>query len=381
MNNLQKAKARMLIGHPFFATLLLSTPVIEDRTIPTAATDMKVIRYNPDFFAPLTIGQIAFVLAHEVLHIAFAHGFRRMERHPLGWNIAADYAINLLLKEAGFEFVEGGLLDEQYKGMSAEQIYEKLKQDQQKGKGPDGSGRQPGKSGGKQPSNGFGSGDKVPGVGQDILDPDVSSPEDAVEAQRQIQQKVAQAANMARMAGKLSGSLERFVDEVLNPKVPWPALLRDYMTRVTHDTESWSRRNRRFTDIYLPARHNYRMGEIIVIGDTSGSISAEELNKVGAEVSSISDLMQPERIRVLWADTSVAKEQVFEPGEVLTFEPAGGGGTDMRVPLDHAEQYDPQVVVLITDGYTPWPDVPPSYPLIVCCTTDAAVPVGEVVRI
>jgi hypothetical protein len=38
-------------------------------------------------------------------------------------------------------------------------------------------------------------------------------------------------------------------------------------------------------------------------------------------------------------------------------------------------------VVLFTDGYTPWPEVEPDYPLIVCCTTDAPVPVGMDIRI
>ena len=66
---------------------------------------------------------------------------------------------------------------------------------------------------------------------------------------------------------------------------------------------------------------------------------------------------------------------------VIKLEPKGGGGTDMRVPLKYAEQFDPKVVVLFTDGYTPWPKEEPPYPLIVCCTTNVEVPVGQVIRI
>ena len=183
------------------------------------------------------------------------------------------------------------------------------------------------------------------------------------------------------MAGKMPGSLERFINEVLNPQVPWQDYLREYMTKVTKADESWNKRNRRFSDVYLPTRHSERMGEIAVIGDTSGSIGHHELNKVGAEIRGIADDCNPERVRVIWADTKVASEQVFEDGEALLFQPTGGGGTDMRVPLDHVEQYNPEVVVLITDGYTPWPTEEPPYPLIVVCTTNAPVPIGQVVRI
>jgi predicted metal-dependent peptidase len=140
------------------------------------------------------------------------------------------------------------------------------------------------------------------------------------------------------------------------------------------------RRNRRFQNVYLPARHSEKMGEIVLIGDTSGSIGNDELCKYMAEAGAIAEDVHPERIRILWADTKVAGEQVFEEGELIVAKPKGGGGTDMRVPLKKAEDYQPEVVVLFTDGYTPWPDVEPDYPLIVCCTTDVNVPIGMDIR-
>lgn len=360
MKMIEKARARLLIKHPFFATLTLAAPLEENNDIPTAATDMRKIIYNSKFIESLDIDTVQFVLAHEVMHIMFKHGLRLRGRDAKLWNVACDYAINLILHESGFKVWEHCLLDSKYRGMSAEQIYDILQ-------------RQQDENGGK--------GMPKDGLGDDVMEPSDLSPEQQRELDRKIEQSVAQAANMARMAGKLEGSLERFVDEMLNPKVPWQDLLQEYMSRAVHDEESWSRRNRRFDSIYLPSRYNMRMGEVVIIGDTSGSISNKELARIGTEAASIADLAKPESIRLVWADTQVAGEQVFDAHDVIKPEPKGGGGTDMRVPLAHVEQYDPQVVVLITDGYTPWPEVDPAYPLIVCCTTDVKVPIGQVVRV
>lgn len=287
-----------------------------------------------------------------------------------------DYALNLVLKDSGFTVPSMALCDEIYRDMSADQVYDKLQQQMQKqggGEGKSGGGQgKPGEQGGPHHS---------PMLG-DLKEPEGSGdPAQEARIQRGIQQKVAAAANVARMAGNLPGSLERLINDILDPKVPWSHLLRDYMTRVTKDDEQWNRRNRRFQNVYLPARHSEKMGEIVLIGDTSGSIGNDELCKYMAEAAAIAEDVHPERIRILWADTRVAGEQVFEEGEIIEPKPCGGGGTDMRVPCKHAEQYQPECVVLFTDGYTPWPEVEPDYPLIVCCTTDTNVPVGIDVRI
>lgn len=377
LTNLQKARARLLLQHPFFATLLLSTPMIEDKSIGTAATDMKTIMYNPDFFDTLSGEVIEFVLAHEVAHIVFEHGVRLQSRDARLWNIACDYAINLILRDSGFALHPECLIDSKYEGMSAEQIYELFQKSPPKRRG----------HGNKQPSNGAGQeqgqGDTLPQdvLGQDVREPQVANKDEMSRIQRSIQQRVAQAAMMAKMAGKLSAQLERLVHEILNPVVPWPDVLREYMTRIIQDDENWSRRNRRYGDVYLPARYSQKMGDVVIIGDVSGSIGQPEFDRLASEISAIADMLRPESVRVVWADTEVVKEETFECGEPLVLKPCGGGGTDMRVPLAHVTQYDPQVVVLITDGYTPWPTGEPDFPLVVCCTTDVNVPVGQVVRV
>jgi predicted metal-dependent peptidase len=374
MNKIQQARARMLLGQVFFATLLLSVPYKPSRLNATAWTDMTQIGYNPEFFETLDVDTIAFVFAHEVAHIALKHGLRRGSRNPDRWNRACDYFINLWLQKAGFKVWQHALLDARFDGMSSEQIYDKLQQEEQAN--PD----QP------QPRDGLHGDVQAPGSmgGEDGGDgPSGGLSADAIaKIEQTIQQNIAAAANHARLAGQMSGDLERRVDGLLNPQAPWETLLQEFMRSCVADEETWARRNRRFADIYLPTRYSERLGDIVWIGDTSGSISGDELVRQASEVAYVCEVMRPERLRLLWADTAVAGEQVFEQGDPFTPEPQGGGGTDMRVPLGYATQFDPDVVVLSTDGYTPWPDAPPPFPLIVCCTTDADVPdYATVVRV
>lgn len=376
MRRIAKIRSKLLLKTPFFGTILMTTPMIETRDVPTAATDMRTIVYNPDFFGRLSDDEVTFVLAHEVLHIAFKHGLRVQSRDRLVWNHAADYAINWILAQMNFTFVDGGLLDRRYANMSAERIYDLLVQEQNPGDG------QPGDSGPEGTDQPLRGAESAGGMGQDLMPVDNLSPAEKAQVEQAINQQVAQAANMARMAGKMPAALDRAVTAILHPEAPVEELLRQLMT--VHDTsdEDWSRRNRRFTDVYLPARHNEAMGEVVVIGDTSGSVSQVEVNKIAGMVTRIVENMRPERVRMVWADAAVAGEQVFERGEPLDFEPAGGGGTDMRVPLEYVEQYEPVVVVLVTDGHTPWPQHEPPYPLITCCTEpNVTIPIGEVLRV
>ncbi len=380
MDKVSKARARMLVSQIFFATILLGTPQKESDLNDTAWTDGKVIGFCRAFFDKLTVDAIAWVLCHEVLHIALMHALRRGHRHPLLWNYACDYAINLMLENSGLKMPDDpdrpgkqlGLLDRKYANMSAEQIYDQMKQE------VDEERKKRGLPGIEEAITiVFGNGTPMDGDLQETPNLDAS---DKAEIERQVIQKVAQAGNMAKLAGKLAGDLERLFGDILNPKVPWQELLAQYASAVSQDDESWSRRNRRFK-MYLPDRRNVTVKTIGMIGDTSGSISGEELTRMVSEGHSIFQGCAPEEFVLLWADTKVAGEQVFKKGDEFLPVPAGGGGTDMRVPLEAFEERDPDVVILFTDGHTPWPKVEPPYPLIVVCTTGVDVPIGQVVRV
>lgn len=351
-----KAKVKLVSKSPFWSTLVLNSPLeITDR-VPTAATDGRTIFLNPAFAEPLTSGQLMFLLAHEAGHIMLLHVQRMKGLIPNIANLAADYVLNDLLVADGFEFIEGGALDPQYTG-AMEPVYHRLVKEQEDSP--------------SQPQAG--------GVGNDLLPSNMTQAEAEEHAQR-VRGMVAQAAALARQMGRLPAHLERAVGDVLAPPPAALDLLRHYMQQVVRDDESWARRNRRFAGQYLPDRYSVKLGPIAIIVDTSGSIGAKEINTAIADIREIAESLEPERIHLIGADAEIASEQVLERGEEVLVKLKGGGGTDMRIPLEHVAQYEPCVVVLVTDGYTPWPDCEPDYPLIVCCTTDTPVPVGQVVR-
>jgi predicted metal-dependent peptidase len=366
---LSRAKAGLMTKHIFFASLLLNTPMSIDNTIPTAATDMRRIIYNEKFIESLTTPVAMFVVVHEVMHIMFKHGLRRGTREPQLWNIACDYAINLLLKTAGFSLWPHCYCDDRFKGMSAEQVYDIIRDEREERK----------RNGKSTPADG----DPCDGG---FGEPDLIEPENMTEAEKAaveatIQQNVAQAFTAAKMAGQMPAGLDVLVGKMLHPPAPWQEYLTEYMTTMVKEDESWSRRNRRYHDAVLPTPHSEAMGEIVIIGDTSSSMHGY-FGQIAGEINEIVSKVKPSLVRVIWADdTDVAHEETFEPGEEITLHPKGGGGTDMRKPLRYVEKFDPELVLLITDGHTPWVTSVP-YPLIIACNTNQPIPdIGRVVRL
>src|SRR5579863_7344271 len=134
---IQKARTALLLDHPFFGSLLYRLKDRESRAVKTMATDGISLLWNPEFVETLTAATLAGTLAHEVMHPALHHHLRRSGRDPKRWNVACDYAINPLLVDAGLKLPEGVLLEDRFRGMSAEQIYNLLESEENLDPDPD----------------------------------------------------------------------------------------------------------------------------------------------------------------------------------------------------------------------------------------------------
>src|ERR1700689_3242331 len=132
---IQKARNSLILDHPFFGSLLFRLKGRESRSIKTMATDGVSLFYNPGFVDTLNAATLCGVLAHEVLHPGLQHHVRRTGREPKRWNEACDYAINPILLDAGLHLPEGILVDDRFREMSAEQIYNQLQSEADQGPG------------------------------------------------------------------------------------------------------------------------------------------------------------------------------------------------------------------------------------------------------
>lgn len=370
---ISKAKTNLILDHPFFGALAMNMPFevvpADDASVPTAATDGKKVWFNEGFVEQINDNQLTFLVAHEVCHPMFDHNGRRGSRDHKKWNQAADYVINqLLVDEKIGEFIEGGCLNKTLydagRGIS-EAIYDLL---------PD----QGGSGGGK-----FGQGGDANGSAyDDIMD---SGKSDA-ERQQQAEEwkvKAAQAAQAAKMMGKLSANVARLVDSVLSPKVNWKDVLRNFIVKAKNDSRSWARPNRRFLaqGMYLPSISGEAMGELVIAVDCSGSIGDKELNQFAAEIKAIKEDTNPSAIHVVYFDSEVCHYDHFSADEELHIDAHGGGGTAFSPVFKFLDEkgIEPVATVFLTDLYCGDFGDQPSHPVLwVSYGTDKA-PWGEVV--
>jgi predicted metal-dependent peptidase len=114
-------------------------------SIATMATDGVSLYFNPEFVERLSSAELIGTLAHEVMHPALQHHTRRGERDPKRWNMACDYAINPMLLDAGLSLPEEVLYEAHFRGMSAEEIYNRLEaEEEQSSQNPSDAGNQGG---------------------------------------------------------------------------------------------------------------------------------------------------------------------------------------------------------------------------------------------
>jgi len=359
MKTMKKARVHLITRHPFFGALAFHLDLIEDGSIPTCGTDGDVLIFNPEFVQSMTFKQTLGAVAHEILHCAFLHPLRRFQRNPLLWNWAGDYAINIILKEEKFELIEGALYDLQYAGMNVDEIYNILLRKTKEIPNYGGPGVPI-----AIPGHGTACGgilDKKGKNGKALSKGSVDS-----EASK-MKGRVAKAAAIARARGKMTGSLEKWVNDFLNPRINWVDQLRRFFEQSTKNDYTWTRPNRRYLQqgIYLPTLHNQEMATLIIAIDSSGSVSDDELQQFGGEINGLLQTVKVAVVYVLYCDSELYKVDEFTPNDFpIKFTSLKRGGTNFTPPFEWVEKNDqvPSCFIYMTDmecwDYPPTPDYP-----------------------
>ena len=335
-----------------------------DDNIPTACTNGRDERYGREFIKSLDDRELAFVVLHETLHKAYRHLFtwRKLydEDGQLA-NMACDYVINLQLLDMDKERAviampmragkAIGLVDEKYRGLNTKQVFDMLKEDKANGDGV---------------FKGDGDGEGGDGVGNGLDDHDWEGAKELTEEQKKaIEKEVDQALrqgliNHNKLVGKGAGGFGRELGELLEPKVDWREMLREFVkaTCSAKDASSWRRVNRRYLsgDTYMPSMIGERVGHLVIGIDTSGSIGGQELNDFLTEVKGIASEVHPEKVDLMYWDSEVAGHEEYGHHEVdnivSSTKPRGGGGTDPTCMIKYMQEKNikPEAIIMLTDG-------------------------------
>lgn len=391
------ARLRLLLDFPWFGSLAMRLQLQADPSIETYNVNGTRIAYNPAAVEKHTDAELAGIIAHEVLHCALLHPYRRGHRDPKLWNRACDFAINPDVIRSGLKLPADVLIDPQYDGLSAEVIYSKLKAAEQKPQPQEDEDEQEQEQEQDQPADeapSTGDVEDAPaegqGEGEGAAEGDAqATEEDAPEPMSESDWKIAaeQANDVARGAGKLPGGVAEQVKAARKVAADWRTILREFVEHTIPSDYSWMHPNRRHIaqGLYLPGVSKENLGHIAVCVDTSGSISSRQLQVFAAELNAIVNECRAELVTVMYCDTQVQRTQEFSADEEIVLDAIGRGGTCFGPAFEAVSKWEQPPVAMLyftdLDSY----DTPqaPEYPVL--WVTDLAItreaPFGEVVRI
>lgn len=322
----------------------------------TAATDGEWLIINTDFFMKLPAEQRITLLAHETMHVVLQH-VNRGARFPdkVKFNCAADFVINLMLKDAGFEPIPGWLYDTKYTGMTTEEVYDLLDDETMAeiaGSGFDDI-RQPGTFSDKE-GEGAGGGLTVA---------------ELAEKERNITSILAQAAAAAKQAGQpgsVPGEVQVFLDGLLKPKLPLSYHLRKFFRALAKTDYSWRKINRRFgRKIMLPGLHGEAMSELDFAFDMSGSVSDRDTLRYVTELHEVMRGLKPSALNLIQFDVNIKSvERIKSVGDLSRVKLIGRGGTCIEPLMQLTKKRKPTALIVFTDGEYAHPLTNPGVPVL-----------------
>ena len=418
------ARALAIRRYPYLARSLgAMTPLLAEGLGTFAVDGRWRIYVDPDCLQEWTLGQAAAVIVHENMHLVRAHADRGAvlfdssdQGAAFRWNVACDAAINDDIRAAELQHLEaesrlraersdpefsvqlpgdavvpesaglqrGGLEEDYYRNLP-EVVTES-----------DGSVREywvdPDAPEPLTADDLCGSGSGVVG-GIDSL---AAQADELGEGHRGLDERDA-VLTRARTrddirdhgarhsAGNVPAGLLRWVDEVAESVTPWVRELRRIVGIGVRSTSGWqeptymvpSRRSTGRDTFIRPGSRSW-VSTVAVVVDTSGSMSRELLGQALGELKRILGANRRGRTVVYSCDTALTRLPGTRNLERLAEQLRGGGGTDMSWAVEQvarpARGIDrPDLIIVLTDGETPWPESPVRCPVIAVIIDDPRV--------
>jgi predicted metal-dependent peptidase len=411
-------------SHPYLSTALFAlTPYI--KKIGTFAVDKRWNLYcDPEKVMNWSLEEGQAVLIHEINHVLRKH-FSRCEKLQIPdeeykvVNIAQDIPINDDLKDEGLRLPEGLFYSSTFnlpKGLAWEEYYDLLMKDHvqylqicgpncgddpdcpnnknksdqpsQSNSNPGDSSNKSGNSKIKQPKSGSGNkttrihvdcGSGAHGHKQEYEEPGGIEKGEQILIIKHTAQQVKDQAD--KQPGSVPAGMLRWAEKYLSSRVRWDAELRasfraglaNKQGMVDFSYQKFSRRQSVFPLTILPAIRK-PTPKVSVIIDTSGSMDNTALAQCLAEVKGL--LMSSGTLgeaTVITLDTQVGfAKKIAHPSQIKL---VGGGGTDMGRGFIYLKEKNikSDVIVVMTDGFTPWPAEKPLAAKIIILLVGATV--------
>lgn len=367
--------------YAFYVALLSQLPTTISQEIPTAATNGRELVINPDYFLGLNNRERVGLLLHEAMHIAFMHNYRMEQRNPELWNHACDYAINDLLLNENITLPEGALFNPAFRGMTAEQIYEVLNQENQQqvaGQGQEGQGNEE-EGEGQGSSSSFSKPRNKQkesfswGIGKDLIPNHRQAEANLVQAELQA---------LAQSVGSLPSHLKRWFEELGKNQIPWQLLLRRFLTKGKDSRFSYRRINKRCE--LLPRRMPHGLHSIELLIDTSASISQQQFNQFITEIYHLCQQTKPKQLVVSqFSDGLEARDKIKKSKDLFDLTIKSSGCTVLG---DSIQTSKANILCIFTDGeiYDLDKQIPPSGNVLwlICNNRQSfVVPFGQTIHI
>jgi predicted metal-dependent peptidase len=372
-----QARIKLMLGEPYLATAIARFPVVNASDMDwcqTMATDGYNIYVNPEFCNDLSSEEIGFVFAHEILHCVLGHIDRRGDRKEFIWNMAIDYATNIMLVEFGLKMPPNGLWDNLYRGMTAEDIYSKLLEKMD-----------------SDVENGDQTQWDIHLSPNDIRGSSARKQDfPTIEERVRIRMTLTQAMK-EKFRGLAAGFCHDEITKAHGPKVCWQTLTAKFFSGLRRDNYRLLPPNKKhiWRGIYLPSLGFPGPSHIVVAIDTSGSMSDLELGQILAELDKLRSSTEC-RLTIIQCDADIRKiEEIdeFTQTSFARYTFFGRGGTRFEPVFDWIRDRASQTpffldaLIYLTDGFGSFPRKAPPYPVLWILTSQKKIkmPFGEAI--
>jgi predicted metal-dependent peptidase len=376
-NKIEKAITSILVRHSFFGPAVMSMPWIrDDSKVETACTDGDTVFYNDAFIDTLSVDETIGLVLHEVGHPLFQH-LSRLRQHfkmdPLRANMAADYEENQMLTEYNMSakypirLPKDALLDQARFGSdSCESIFKQLQEDEGEKDEDDGDGNGDGNGDGDGDGSSSSSSSSSSAAGAGSTFGEFMPPENP-KSESEMDQKWCEIRQSCIQTAKLRGEggsdfIQR-LEKLDESPIDVEQLLSRYVDEfvMSDDSTKPDRRYLADNDVCIAGMDSERIGTMVFVKDTSGSINDEILRSCVAVIQAAADKLNFSRLVVIDADAKVQHVEVYGPHDDIEMYAKGRGGTDFRPTFRYIQEneYDARVVIYLTDGYGMFPSEEP----------------------